>query len=353
MLRIFLGLPNRALNALNGFVLLIFADPLESPFIPSHADASLRRSTIARQGYTSDMHKLIDRTAVVTGAGSGIGRATALLLARRGCRLALVDVNADGLAETAAKITDVGGRSSSHIVDVSNREQMLALPEAVVAAHGGVHILVNNAGVTTAAAFHEHTLDDFEWVMGVNLWGVVYGCHAFMPHLLRADEAHIVNISSIFGVIGIPAQSSYCASKFAVRGFTESLWEELDGTHIGVSCVHPGGVATGIANAARMADEGQRAAMVEFFRTKAIPPGAAAAQIVDGILKGKRRVLITREAYALDWLKRVFPDWGNRWGVAALLKATSMQGAVEDGQAVALTKARRQPVDKSTDPMNG
>jgi NAD(P)-dependent dehydrogenase (short-subunit alcohol dehydrogenase family) len=287
------------------------------------------------------MHKLLDRTAVVTGAGSGIGRAIALLLARRGCRVALVDVNVDGLAETDAKIKDRGGVSSTHVVDVANREQMLALPEAVLAAHGGVHILVNNAGVTTTAAFHEHTLDDFDWVMGVNLWGVVHGCHAFMPHLLRADEAHIVNISSIFGVVGIPGQSSYCASKFAVRGFTESLWEELDGTHVGVSCVHPGGVSTGIASAARMADESQREGLVAFFRDKAIPASTAAAQIVDGILKSKRRILITREAHALDLLKRVFPDWGNRWGVAALVKVIGMQGTVEEQQAAALAGARK------------
>lgn len=287
------------------------------------------------------MRKLIDRTAVVTGAASGIGKATAELLARRGCRLALVDVSEEGLEATAERIRRVGGQVSTHVLSVADKEAMFALPAQVVAEHGAVHILVNNAGVTVAKGFHEHTMEDWEWVVGVNLWGVVYGCKAFMDHLLVADEAHIVNISSVFGIVGVPSQSSYCTTKFAVRGFTETLWEELRGTHVGVTSVHPGGVSTNIINNSRSDDEEMKGRMASFFKKAAIPPEQAAARIVGAIETNQQRLLITREAYALDALRRVLPEWGNQLGVKLLMKTMGVQHKLEEAQQRALRGARK------------
>ena len=256
------------------------------------------------------MKKLTDRTAVVTGAGSGIGRATAILLAQRGCRLAIADINAEGLAETARLVRETGRPVTTHVVDVSNKARMQELATEVVDAHGAVHILINNAGVAVVSTFKEHTLEDFEWLMGINFWGVVYGCKFFLPHLSLADEAHIVNISSVFGLLGIPQQTSYCASKFAVRGFSESLRIELASSHVGVTSVHPGGIATNIVADARLTGEAEdpkaHARMVKSFK-KMMPPSEAAAAIVRGIERNKPRVLITRETYIADVAKRLAP----------------------------------------------
>lgn len=286
------------------------------------------------------MKTLRDRTAVLTGAASGIGRALALHLAREGMRLALVDLDEVGLAETARMVGDQGARVSRHVVDVSDRAAMLALPEAVVAEHGGVHLVIANAGVTVSDAFHEHSLDDFEWVIGVNLWGVVHACKAFVPHLLQADAGHIVTISSIFGIVGIPSQTSYCASKFAVRGFTEALAEELAGTHVGVTVVHPGGINTNIAANSRSQDPQTRANMVKFFERHTLPAPEAAAQIVDGIRRDRARVLITREAVLGDLFKRAFPTWGNRRFVRTLMKVMRMGDRLKEAQEAAIAEAR-------------
>jgi NAD(P)-dependent dehydrogenase (short-subunit alcohol dehydrogenase family) len=257
------------------------------------------------------MKKLTDRTAVITGAGSGIGRATSLLLAEKGCRLALSDINKDGLEETAQLVRERGRPVTTHVVDVANRERMKEFADEVVAEHGAAHILVNNAGVAVNATFLEHSLDDFEWLMGINFWGVVYGCKFFLPHLLTAGEGHIVNISSLFGLLGVPQQSSYCASKFAVRGFTETLRVELRNSNVGVTSVHPGGVATNIAAGARVTgDERAMAAhqrAVKAF-SKMLPPTVAAAAIVNGILRDRARVLIARETYLADSVKRLLPE---------------------------------------------
>ena len=178
----------------------------------------------------------------------------------------------EGLEATAERIRRVGGKVSTHVLSVADKDAMFALPEQVIAEHGAVHILVNNAGVTVAKGFHEHSMEDWEWVVGVNLWGVVYGCKAFMDHLLVAEEAHIVNISSLFGIVGVPSQTSYCATKFAVRGFTEALQEELRGTTVGTTVVHPGGIRTNIVQAARAADDELKARMARFFDKATIPP---------------------------------------------------------------------------------
>jgi NAD(P)-dependent dehydrogenase (short-subunit alcohol dehydrogenase family) len=254
------------------------------------------------------MRTLHDRVAVVTGAVSGIGRALAPALARKGAHLALVDVDDAGLVESAGRVGALGRHVSTHVVDVASRVAMAGLPEAVLAAHGHVHVLVNNAGVALDGTFEELPLDDIGWLLGVNLWGVIHGCHAFLPHLRREEEAHIVNVSSVFGIVGMPENSAYCASKFAVRGLSESLWVELARSGIGVTCVHPGGVKTGIARGARLRDERRRAVMVaEFERVARMTPEHAAHRIVTAIERGTARLRLGPETYVLDWAKRLAP----------------------------------------------
>ncbi|HWP66787.1 MAG TPA: SDR family NAD(P)-dependent oxidoreductase [Candidatus Limnocylindria bacterium] len=279
------------------------------------------------------MRTLSDRVAVVTGAASGIGRALALALAERGAALALVDVDAAGLADSAARVRAAGRACSTHLVDVADRAAMLALPEAVVAAHGHVHVLVNNAGVALDGRFEELPLDDVAWLLGVNLWGVIHGCHAFLPLLRREGEAHIVNISSVFGIIGVPENSAYCASKYAVRGFSESLAVELAGSHIGVTCVHPGGVRTNIARRARLRDERRRAMVTaEFDRVARMSPERAAARIVRAIERGTPRLRLGPETYVLDWAKRLAPVATQRLLVGAYRRAKARLGDVPAGQ---------------------
>jgi NADP-dependent 3-hydroxy acid dehydrogenase YdfG len=253
------------------------------------------------------MRRLRDRVAVVTGAASGIGRATSVLLAGKGCAVALADVNAEGLAETARLVEAAGGRASTHLADVADRKRMEALPAEVISAHGCVHLLVNNAGVSGTAHVSDHDLDDFAWIVGVNFWGVVHGCRYFLPHLQRAEEGHIVNLSSMLGLVGLPSQSAYCATKFAVRGFTESLRAELHGSRVGVTCVLPGGVKTSLLKSARMADEAERRRLIALFEKTALPPEAVAARIVSAVLWNKARILIGLEAHAVDYLTRLFP----------------------------------------------
>jgi short-subunit dehydrogenase len=260
------------------------------------------------------MKQLRDRVAVVTGAASGIGRAVATLLARKGCDLALVDVNDEGLRETARSVEAAGRKASLHVVDVADAAGMRALPEQVIAEHGHVHVLVNNAGVALDARFEDSSLEDLRWIVGINFWGVVHGCKFFLPYLRREEEAHIVNLSSLFGIVGVPANSAYCATKFAVRGLSEALWTEVSGDGIGVTSVHPGGIRTNIARAARGvpgADPKERAEM--FDRLARTSPERAAAKIVRSIERGAQRVRITPETYVGDWLKRLFPSATQRW----------------------------------------
>jgi NAD(P)-dependent dehydrogenase (short-subunit alcohol dehydrogenase family) len=264
-----------------------------------------------------------NRTAVITGAASGIGRAIAVSLARRGCNLALADVNDAGLSETARMVqaahTDPANRTaprsalriSQHHLDVADRHAVAAFPQAVIAAHPGVDILVNNAGVAVGGMFEAVSEEDFEWLFEINFWGVVRMTRAFLPLLRKSDDARVVNLSSIYGLISPPGETSYSASKFAVRGFSNSLRHELAGSKVGVTVVHPGGVATSIADSARVPKDmpPQEIARRRALAKKALtmPPAAAGEIIVKGIERRSERVLVGNDAKFLALLERIAP----------------------------------------------
>jgi short-subunit dehydrogenase len=256
--------------------------------------------------------KLAGRTAVVTGAAGGIGRGIALALARRGCHLALADIDEAALARTAAEIADQhAARVSHHSLDVANRSAVAALPARVMAAHGAVDILVNNAGVALGGTFLEIAETDFDWLVGVNFRGVVQVTRSFLPLLSDSEEARIVNVSSLFGLIAPPGHTAYAASKFAVRGFSESLRHELVATRIGVTVVHPGGIATSIARNARMpaslsAEEVEkRRGFFDSFLT--MPPETAGEIIVRGVERRKARILVGADAKYAALVERLMP----------------------------------------------
>ena len=256
---------------------------------------------------------LTGRSAVITGAASGIGRGIARALARRGCDLALADLNEDGLAETAAIVSPHGVKTTTHRLDVADRAQVAAFPDAVEQAHGRCDILVNNAGVAVGGTFEEISEEDFEWLFEINFWGVVRMTRAFLPLLRRSDEAHIVNISSLFGLIAPPGQSAYCASKFAVRAFSESLRHELEaeGARIAVTSVHPGGVNTSIAENARVPkgrDPDQLARDRDTFKKFLVmPPERAGEIIVAGMERGAPRVLVGTDCKQAALIQRLSP----------------------------------------------
>ena len=256
------------------------------------------------------MREIRGAVAVVTGAASGIGRALAVDLAKAGAQLALADVNSAGLEETRALLGDAVARI--YTVDVSKASAVEGLANRVQQDFGRAQLLVNNAGVALMGTLAEVSLEDMEWLIQINLWGVIYGCKFFLPMLQREPDAHIVNVSSIFGLIGPPGQTAYATSKFAVRGFSESLREELRATSaIKVTSVHPAGIATPIAHKAR-AGRGVTAAArqeaEEYFRKVAvISPEEASRVIMKGILGNKNRVLIGRDAYRIDRIQRLFP----------------------------------------------
>ena len=254
---------------------------------------------------------LAGAVAVVTGAASGIGAALSEALAARGCHLALVDRDGVGLAATAARCGSV--TVSTHVLDIADRDAIAALPEAVLAVHGRVSLLVNNAGVALGGQFSQLSLDDFAWLIDINLWGVVRMTHAFLPLLSAQKMAQIVNLSSIFGIVAPAGQTAYSASKFAVRGFSESLRAELDGTGIGVTVIHPGGVATAIARNARMGQKVQQDPATQASATQRVermlrlPPSEAAARILRGIERREKRVLVGRDAKIVAFIQWLFP----------------------------------------------
>lgn len=250
--------------------------------------------------------------AVVTGAASGIGRATARALAARRCDLALADRHAAGLAETAAQAREWGVKVSEHVLDVADAAAVAALPDQVLAEHGKATILINNAGVSLVGTFAEVTLEEFRWLIEINFLAVVALTKGFLPTLMAQPQAQIVNISSIFGIIAPAEQTAYAASKFAVRGFSESLRHELAATTVGVTVVHPGGIKTAIATSARIAAAANagvaEAAMREFTESALrTPPETAAAAIVGAIQRRSKRLLIGADAQALAAVQRLFP----------------------------------------------
>jgi short-subunit dehydrogenase len=261
--------------------------------------------------------------AAVTGAASGIGRALALELAARGCDLALADRDEAGLHATAAEIGRAGSQKvTAHRVDVGEPQQIANFAEAATLAHPGLNIVVNNAGVALLGQFNEIDQAQMDWLMDINFWGVVHSTRAFLPHLARQREAHIVNLSSIFGIIAPPGQTAYAAAKFAVRGFSESLRHELQmaASPVRLSVVHPGGVATNIVRNSRagtgVTDNARRAQTIERFDAVArTTPAAAALRIITGIEKNRPRILIGNDARFMDLLQRFRP--GTYWAVLA------------------------------------
>jgi NAD(P)-dependent dehydrogenase (short-subunit alcohol dehydrogenase family) len=253
-----------------------------------------------------------DTVAVITGAASGMGRALALRLARDGASLAIADNDEDGLDETASLIPNSKIKLSSHVVDVSDSERVAAFAREVLQYHGRANLLINNAGVALIGNVDQISISDIEWLMGINFWGVIYGVKYFLPILREQPVAHIVNVSSVFGLIGFPGQAAYCASKFAVRGFTDALRHELADSNVLVSTVHPGGIKTNIAKNARLGkdvDAYQKGvAIVDFDRLTPTTPEQAAERIVLGILRDEPRILIGRDAAVIDLTQRLFPQ---------------------------------------------
>lgn len=255
------------------------------------------------------------RVAAITGASSGIGRALTVELARRGCHVAAADIDADGLAETVRLASRSGVEVSTWELDVADRDAVHEWADKVVAHHRGAHLVVNNAGVALGATVEGMDYEDLDWLMGVNFWGVVHGTKAFLPHLKSAGEGHVVNVSSVFGLIGIPSQSAYNAAKFAVRGFTEALRLELDIEDCGVSAttVHPGGIKTNIARSARMSPSleaigiDHTQAGQDFEKAFMTSPARAAKVILAGVERDRRRVLIGADARLFTLLGKLPP----------------------------------------------
>ena len=263
------------------------------------------------------MESFNGRVAAITGAGSGIGRALAVELARRGAPLALVDVDEGGLAETVGRCEGYGVKVTSQRLDVAERDAVFAWADQVVADHGKVNLVVNNAGVALGATVDGMSYEDFDWLMGINLGGVVAGTQAFLPHLKAAGEGHVVNLSSVFGLLSIPTQSAYNASKFAVRGFTDALRMELEieGSPVSCTTVHPGGIKTNIVRNGRqhhsVATMGGEAtdAHARFDQLALTTPDKAARQILAAVQKGRRRVLVGPDAKVLDVVSRLPASW--------------------------------------------
>ncbi|MFK7918748.1 MAG: SDR family NAD(P)-dependent oxidoreductase [Ilumatobacter sp.] len=255
------------------------------------------------------------KVAAITGAGSGIGQALAIDLAGRGCNLALSDVDEAGLAETVLRCerANASVKVTPTALDVSDRDALFGWADQVVADHGTVNLIANNAGVALGASAAGQSLQDFEWLMDINFWGVVNGTQAFLPHLRESGDGHIINISSVFGLISIPTQSAYNASKFGVRGFTDALRMELEIDPCGVSCttIHPGGIKTNIARNARtdesmiIAGSDPNEFVQEFDKLARTTPDKAARQILKAVERNRRRALIGPDAVLFDIVSRL------------------------------------------------
>lgn len=261
------------------------------------------------------MKNFNNKVAAITGAGSGIGQQLAVLLAQQGCHLALSDVNEEGLQKTLELVQETGVRTTLTKVNVAVLDEMRAWAQQVEREHGQVNMIFNNAGVALGSTVEGASYEELEWIVGINFWGVVYGTKEFLPLIKKTGDGHVVNISSLFGLTAQPTQSGYNATKFAVRGFTEALRQELDIENCGVSalCVHPGGIRTNIANAAKMNDSIKVMGMNpensarSFNKLLRCPPEEAARQILQAVQKDKRRLLIGNDAKAIDLIQRILP----------------------------------------------
>ncbi len=256
-----------------------------------------------------------NKVAAITGAGSGMGRSLAILLAQRGCHVAISDINEAGLAETLQLLKPYGVKVTSQKLDVANKEAVFAWADQVAKDHGKVNLIFNNAGVALGSTVDGGSYEDMEWIMGINFWGVVHGTKAFLPYLKDSGDGHVINTSSVFGLFAVPSQSAYNASKFAVRGFTEALRQELELQKIKVSAtsVHPGGIKTNIARAARMDESITQIGMntnstEKFEKLFTTTADQAAAVIIKAVERNSRRVLIGTDAKVLDLMVRLLPS---------------------------------------------
>jgi len=298
------------------------------------------------------MDTLSGKVAAITGAGSGIGRALALDLANRGTSLALSDIDERGLAETAARADRAGITVTTRKLDVSDSDDMASWADETADHHGRVNLAINNAGVALISDVASSSIDDIDWLMSINYWGVVYGTKAFLPHLAASGDGHIVNISSAFGLIAIPGQSAYNSAKFAVRGFTDCLRMELEiaGSPVSATTVHPGGIRTNIVRNARARGAAAAAADPERFdKVARTTPERAAAVIVDAVLRDRARVLVGADAKAIDLLSRLPSGIRRRLLVAGGKRQAQRFAAEPSSQLPRTTPKPDSPI--STDPI--
>jgi NADP-dependent 3-hydroxy acid dehydrogenase YdfG len=288
------------------------------------------------------MTSIKGKVAVVTGAASGIGRALAYELARRGAKLAISDIDATGLAQTAKQLRVIGAPVHEARLDVTDREAVLAYAEEIATDFGTVNIVVNNAGIAFTGDIEKMTFEQIERVLDVDFWGVVNGTKAFLPHLIASGDGHVVNISSLFGLLSMPGQGAYNAAKFAVRGFTEALREEMliNGHPVRVTCVHPGGIQTAIARNAGAVDGEDAAEIAEFFDSKLARTSAesAAKSILRAVTGNRPRAVVGLDAKLLDLLVRITGPGYQR--LVALVAARAMP---KDTARSAATAPAREP----------
>ena len=255
------------------------------------------------------MKDLQGKVAVITGGAGGVGSALAARLADRGCHLALVDISEEALTKVVNELSVKNINITSHVVDITDKAQMSELPAKVLAAHGKVNILVNNAGITYQKPFETHSIEDWEKIIGINWWGLLYGCHYFLDALKDSGEGHIINLSSMSAFVGLPGQTSYCATKAAVKLLSESMWAEMEKLNIGVTSVHPGAIKTGMIQATLKNSDDLEAAQrnYELAQRIGVTPEHVAARIIKAIQKKDLRIRVGKDAILLDLLKRWFP----------------------------------------------
>jgi NAD(P)-dependent dehydrogenase (short-subunit alcohol dehydrogenase family) len=282
------------------------------------------------------MKTLQGKVVAITGAASGMGRALALQCAARGSRLAISDIDEPGVRETAERAAKSGAEVHVQRLDVADRKAIYGWAGAIASRFGGTDVLINNAGVSLSHSIEAMSDEDFEWLFNINFWGVANGCKAFLPQLKERPEAHIVNTSSVFGIIAVPTQAAYNAAKFAVRGYTEALRQELRSTRVRVTCVHPGGIKTEIARRGRHYEDATgrptdtRTAAQNFEKMARTTAEAAATAIIGAILKEQPRLLIGTDAYFIDAIARLFPSGYDRV-VEGVTKLAAKRAVSSDG----------------------